>query len=97
MKLWQDWVDGSWGRRQLTWSQGLRELAGMANKAADEELGSDGDTVVRISTLGWKRISEDSAKLLDIAETRGTTELCRQLDLWKVSYHRVELDYTDEQ
>lgn len=100
MKLWHDWIEGSWGRRQLTWSQGLRELAGLAAEAADEEvaaeeLGSQEDTVVSIYIDSWCRIREFSALLLNIVETRGVSGLCSQLHEWGVAFQRVRPDSSD--
>jgi hypothetical protein len=44
--LWQEWEQASEGRRQLTWSEGIRALAGLAEQERSdediaEELGDD--------------------------------------------------------
>jgi hypothetical protein len=37
-ELWIEWEQASHGRRQLTWSQGLREWARLGREATDEEI-----------------------------------------------------------
>jgi len=38
LDLWREWERGSKGKRALTWSRGLRKLAGLDREAADEEI-----------------------------------------------------------
>lgn len=57
--LWHEWERASKGRRQITWSQGLREMLGIRaaeqsdEEIAAEEMGTEDDTVVVITRAGW--------------------------------------------
>jgi hypothetical protein len=56
--LWHEWERASKGKRQISWSAGLRDLLGIGHEAADEdiaaeELGERDDTVVWITRQGW--------------------------------------------
>jgi hypothetical protein len=59
LDLWHEWERGSKGRRQLTWSQGIREVLGLAaddqedEEIAAEEMGSSDDDLIRIPSDSW--------------------------------------------
>jgi hypothetical protein len=60
--LWRSYCLAMHGARQLTWSKGLRELAGIPDKtdaelAADEEAGQRTTPVLRIEGNDWRRIA----------------------------------------
>ena len=62
------------GRRQLYWSNGLRELLGLDNEATDEELAAKQDDeayeLSRLSTVQWRAIlfNRAEAAVLDLVE-----------------------------
>lgn len=78
-ELWQEYADASNGRRQLTWSRGIRDLLGLGQEAtdeeiADEELEDETADAVRISASDWWNLSargEVIAALLDGLELHG--------------------------
>lgn len=78
--LWREWEQVSKGRRQLTWSRGLRVQAGLANERTDEEIaaeevGTSEDDAVLLPGETWKAVRESAWLVLDIAEERGVEEL----------------------
>jgi len=74
--VWTEWLRDSKGRRQLTWSAELRELAGLLAEEPDEEIaaeemGSDDDTVLVLPIQSWRELRKDSdqlALILNLAE-----------------------------
>lgn len=86
MALWWAWEQASKGRRQLTWSVGLRDLVGLNEEKTDKELTEEdelkGDVVMRFDKAQWKKLHVYSAQVLDYVEA-GTTyeEICRVYDL----------------
>lgn len=77
--LWREWVEGSKGRRQLTWSAALRELAGLATseltdeEIVDQDLG--GDVAVILPGETWDVIRSTSWQVLDVMENQGPAGL----------------------
>jgi len=90
LAAWLEWLDASEGRRQITWSQGLRELAGLAEEAAaDEEIANEdegGDVVLTLPRETWKAVRDERWVLLDVYEIEGMAGLTGYLD-------RLGLDY----
>lgn len=74
--LWIEWMQFSKGRRQLTWSSQLRELAGLAEEESDEEIaaqefGTEEDTVLVLpheSWVGLRGQPERVGQMLSLAE-----------------------------
>jgi hypothetical protein len=76
LALWREWEQSSRGRRQMTWSQGFREMAGLAEKeATDEELAAEevggGEDLVQLPAETWRAVRRRSWELLDIIELEG--------------------------
>jgi hypothetical protein len=75
---WHEWERASKGRRQLTWSQGLRKRLGLGVEQTDEavageEMGSSADDLVLITAEGWSRVIARhlSVALLEVTERQG--------------------------
>lgn len=87
LAIWYEWVDGSEGRRQLTWSKGLRELAGMAEEQmSDEEVAAQedgGDVVLTLPIATWTWVRHESWELLDMLERDGLAVLRAYLDTYE--------------
>lgn len=74
--VWTEWLRDSKGRRQLTWSAELRELAGLLHEESDEEIaaekiGSEDDTILVLPIESWRELRKDSdrvALVLNLAE-----------------------------
>lgn len=94
LDLWHAWETGSKGRRQLTWSVGLRDLLHLRAEKSDEdiaaeELGTNADDLVLIDSEGWAHLCQTPARLaelLTITQAAGLSGLRQALDAWDVSY-----------
>lgn len=95
LDLWHEWEHGSHGRRQLTWSGGLRELLGLRDadqsdeEIAAEEVGSTDDDLVYVTEDGWKRLLAQPIlipRLLDAVEAGGLVGCRKFLDSNGVEY-----------
>lgn len=74
IELWWEWEAASKGRRQLTWSQGLRDLAGLDDEQSDEEIADEeigGDDLVILHGDTWRSIHRVAHELLAVAEAGG--------------------------
>lgn len=78
LDLWHEYEKGSHGRRQLTWSQGLRDMFGVEEvsdeEIAAEELSTRDDTLVLLDGEAWSAVVRTPAmlpQLLDAAEAGG--------------------------
>ena len=79
LDLWLEWEDASAGKRQMTWSRGIRDQLDVGEEIddetiADEELGDSSDDVVEIPSAGWKRLCtlpHVMAAALDVLEAHG--------------------------
>jgi hypothetical protein len=99
LELWQEWERGSKGRRQMTWSRGLRDLllAGPEltdQELADAELGTVDDDLVELDAATWKRVRDSgvAAALLDLAEQDDFGHLLRSgLDRLGLPYRDVRV------
>jgi len=90
LELWTEWEKGSKGRRQFTWSRGLRDMLGLNAERTDEEICDEdaGGEVLEWLHNDWKDLGLAylRVELLELAEADDTGEalctwLCaRQLD-----------------
>jgi hypothetical protein len=78
LDLWHEWESGSHGRRQMTWSQGLRSrLLPDVEELTDEELAEQdqgGEDVAVLTSTGWRSVRRlrCQAQLLDLVEADDT-------------------------
>lgn len=83
LDTWREWEQGSFRRRQITWSTGFREYLELGEEATDEELAEaalDGDTVVELDAAQYAAVRECAPELLDLAEVDDDgRKLCRFL------------------
>lgn len=84
LKLWREWEKASKGKRQIAWSQGLRDRLGLVleeksdDDIASEELGEADDTVVWITRPGWATMIANPTLIGDTltkAESSNTGDL----------------------
>lgn len=71
LDLWREWERASKGRRQLTWSRGLRDLLRLGAEETDEDLAAaelDGETVALIERDQWRFLRFHKAELLAAVE-----------------------------
>jgi hypothetical protein len=102
--LWHEFELASKGRRQLTWSRGLRQLLGIGEvekadeEIAAEEVGSEADDLVRITKDGWRmvlRSPELIPQILNTTDRTGLAGLRALLDEHCIEYTLPE-DSTDD-
>lgn len=71
LDLWHEWERVSRGRRQLTWSAGLRAFLALGAEATDEEIAEqeiDGVVTHRFPAHVWRVIRHDKGGILDAVE-----------------------------
>ncbi|MGP9722248.1 protein rep [Corynebacterium sp. AOP40-4SA-5] len=69
LRLWHTWEAGSHGRRQLSWSRGLREELALEAEQTDEEIAAaelDGFVVGVIAEEDWRRARRDVEMRIDL-------------------------------
>ena len=93
---WHEFQRGSKGRRQLTWSQGLRERLGLRAEKSDEEvageeLGTKEDDLVLITAAGWRVVIAGRlmVPILEIVEREGLSGVRALLDVAGVEYESI--------
>lgn len=93
---WHEWQAGSKGRRQLTWSKGLREMLGLRFEKSDEdiaaeELGSKADDLVIITAAGWRVVVAGRLRvqILESVYRQGFSGLRALLDRLGVEYQFI--------
>lgn len=94
---WHEWERVSKGRKQMTWSKGLRRELGLDVEKTDEEIvaeehGSADDDLVLIDSEGWatlRRNPVDLADLLTLTERGGLAYVRIFLDARGVTYRVV--------
>jgi len=72
LDLWREWERATKGRRQLTWSRGLRDLLGIGAEADDQEIvdeALEGETLGYVDAGDWRHLRYRKADLLAAAET----------------------------
>lgn len=81
--VWWEWEKTSKGRRQLTWSQGLRAMAGLSEEeATDEELAEaelGDEDMLQMPPETWRVVRDIDTELLDVAELKGLPGAMRWL------------------
>lgn len=94
LELWKVWEQGSQGRRQMTWSVGLRgrllpEVADLTDEELAEAADLAGDEVVVIASAGWAKVCRYglAAQLLDATEADDTGHALQHLlDSWGIRW-----------
>jgi Replication protein len=88
LDLWAEWEQASFGRRQLTWSLGDRDLRKLADLAeqSDEEIADEdlaGEDLIALPHPTWEALlmGELTTDLLDAAEIAGVEGACTFLRL----------------
>lgn len=84
LALWMEWEKASLGRRQLTWSRGLRARLALLDERTDEEIAGDelgGEVVVEVTREQWKGgLASMQAELLAAAEAGTLAEFLADFD-----------------
>jgi len=94
LRLWHEWEQASRGRRQLTWSQGLRKQLGLNaeqddESIASEETGTNADDLLYLSKSDWYDVVKQPQlipQILRVTERKGLQGLRLLLDQHHISY-----------
>jgi len=90
LALWREWETISHNRKQLTWSVGLRELAGLAvRERTDEEIAEDdsgGESQLIFDPPAWRVIAPIQAEVLEVGGRQGLRSLIAWLDARGIAY-----------
>jgi hypothetical protein len=89
LDLWHEWERVMHSRKQITWSEGLRELAGMRQETTDEDLVGDdrgGTVYVPLPPETWIVVREMAELLLFAADDGGLTAALAWLDERGLAY-----------
>ncbi len=94
LDLWHEWERGSKGRKQMTWSKGMREQLGLLVEQSDEDIaatehGSADDDLVLIDSAGWaalRAVPSDLADVLTVTELGGLSGLRSFLNRRQITY-----------
>jgi hypothetical protein len=71
LDLWHEWEKASKGRRQLTWSRGLRSLLGLDDEKTDEEIVEEdegGETEALLGAGQYRQIARVPGRLCEVLE-----------------------------
>jgi len=89
---WREWELASKGRRQIAWSKGLREWAGLGQEQSDEEIAAEelaAEDVLFLEPESWRELRdtpERVCKLLEVTEDGGYPASMALLDQWSMGY-----------
>ncbi|RTL66805.1 MAG: hypothetical protein EKK42_15565 [Pseudonocardiaceae bacterium] len=90
IELWWLWEAASLGKRQVTYSRGLREWARVGREESDEEIVSTddlaGDDQVVLPAATWKAVRDRVTDLLDALEIGGIDAAVRWLRSRSLAY-----------
>ena len=96
LRHWHEFQRASKGRRQLTWSRGLRELLGLRIEKSDEdvaaeELGTKDNDLVLITAAGWRTViaCRLMVPILETVERQGLAGVRGLLDVSGVEYELI--------
>lgn len=83
IERWWEWEAASHGRRQLTWSRGIRDQYELAPEQTDEEIAAEDvgtDDLIALPAETWAAVRHLAEDLLSAAEDGGLAEACAWLD-----------------
>ncbi|GEC25707.1 hypothetical protein C8E95_2950 [Pseudonocardia autotrophica] len=90
---WLEWEQASRGRRQVAWSQGFREWAGMRREQTDEEIAAEdqgGTDTIAVEPEDWPELRPQLAEWLDVAERDGVEAASAWLTVRRIGWARVD-------
>jgi hypothetical protein len=90
LAVWREWEWASKGRRQLTWSQGIRAVAGLAEQErTDEEIAEDDlgtDDLLILDRETWQEVAPIQIDLLEATAKDGVAGAIVWLDQLGLRY-----------
>jgi hypothetical protein len=92
---WREWEKASHGRRQIGWSKGLRDWAGLDAEQDDDEVAAEqlqGDELLFLDLDSWRALRGEPGRvcdLLEVAEDGGYRAAMTTLTGWGLGYMLV--------
>src|SRR5690606_11519410 len=89
--LWWEWERASLGRKQITFSRGLREWARLGREKSEEEIVSEdlkGEDLFVLPAETWEAVRDEIEDLLDVIELEGVEAGERWLRSRGLAYSR---------
>lgn len=91
LEAWQEYAQYTHGKKQLTWSKGLREIVDLDPEQSDEEiaakeLGSSADGVLLLPSGTWGRVCHQVPNVLSMLENEGVKSVISWLQSKGLSY-----------
>lgn len=95
--LWEEYARVSKGRRQLTWSRGLKAAAGV-DSVTDEEIAAEelnGETMITLPRSSWKVVFHVAEALLDTTERWGVAGAVKWLRARELRFRLSDAGYAE--
>lgn len=92
VERWWEFEQASHGRKQLTWSRGVRDRFRLGEEATDEEIVADDlgtDDLIALPAQTWAAIRDRAELFLSIAETDGLSGATAYLSRLGLDWSRV--------
>jgi hypothetical protein len=83
IEAWWEFEQASRGRRQLTWSQGIRDRYGVGPEQSDQEIAAEdvgSDDLIKLPAETWEVVRDQAEQLLTAAEVDGLAGAAEWLD-----------------
>jgi hypothetical protein len=93
LDIWHEWEDGSRRRRQIAWSDGIRDRAGLEEEVSDEDAANadmPADEAIKLHPNTHAALSRApwlACELLEVAEDGGLDAACEWLDRHGLLWH----------
>jgi hypothetical protein len=97
LALWREWEQASFNRRQIAWSKGLREWAGLGREQTDEEIAQEelaAEDVLMLEPESWHELRhrpDQVCELLEVTEGGGFPAAMSLLDRLGLAYVMVSI------
>lgn len=91
LEAWQEYAQYTHGKKQLTWSRGLRELVELDPEQSDEEIaskefGSSADDVLLLPSWTWGHVYRQVPNVLSMLENEGVKAVISWLESQGLRY-----------
>ncbi|WP_239028763.1 protein rep [Pseudonocardia acidicola] len=93
LEAWFEYEQASQGRKQLTWSRGLRARYRLAPEQSDEAIAAEdmgGDDLLALPAETWRAVRDRAEVLLGLAEQAGLLGVMAWLAYRGLAWHAVE-------
>lgn len=92
IEAWWEYETASHGRKQVTWSRGVRDRFRLGDEQTDDEIANDDlgtDDLIALPAQTWTAIRDRAEEFLSLAETDGLSGACAYLTARGLDWSRV--------